>query len=253
MKQLLYIVGFFVLCACGKQNKKEESEILIFCASSLTNVVSEIAEEFEAKHNVEVHINFASSGALARQIEHGASPAVFISANKKWIAYLNEIGKTVPEYEKVVAGNSLVLVTPNNSKIDSFCFEPKLKLMDKFSGRLSLGDPKHVPAGSYAMQAIEKLECQNKMESRLLPAKDVRSALLVVELGETEVGIVYKTDALKSEKVRIIAEIPAGYHTPIAYCLAVLKGKNDKQTKLFYDFLNTETATNIWIKYGFKV
>ena len=46
------------------------------------------------------------------------------------------------------------------------------------------------------------------MKSRILPAKDVRSALMWVELGEVDGGIVYKTDALKSEKVRIITEFP---------------------------------------------
>lgn len=253
MRQILYIILLFLICSCGIQNKAEQPKILIFCASSLTNVVSDIAEEFEAKNNIKVRLNFASSGTLARQIEHGASPAVFISANKKWVTHLNQTGKTVPEYEKEVAGNSLVLIAPKNSQIDSFTFETGLNLSDKFQGRLSLGDPKHVPAGTYAMQAIEQIGCKTEIGSRLLPAKDVRSALLVVELGETAAGIVYKTDALKSEKVRIIAEIPVIYHTPIAYYLAILKGKNDKNTKLFYDFLNTETATNIWIKYGFKI
>lgn len=253
MKKLLYSVILLVLCACGRQNKHEESKILIFCAASLTNVVSDLAKEFEAKNNVKVHINFASSGTLARQIEHGANPSLFLSANKKWVSYLNEIGKTQAEYERVIAGNSLVVISPNDSEIDTFVIEPQLSFPEKFKGRISMGDPKHVPAGDYAMQAIEKMGCKSEIETRLLPAKDVRSALLVVELGETEAGIVYKTDALKSEKVKIVAEIPANYHTPIVYYLSVLKEKNNKNTQLFYDFINSETSRKTWVKHGFKV
>lgn len=253
MRPILYIAILFLLCACGTQNKTQNPKVLIFCAASLTNVVSEIAEEFEAKHDVDVQLNFASSGTLARQIEHGANPSLFLSANKKWVDYLNDIGKTQAEYEREIAGNSLVVISPKNSKIDTLIIEPGLNFTELFDGRLSVGDPKHVPAGDYAMQAIEKMDCKSEIEKRLLPAKDVRSALLIVELGEAEAGIVYRTDALKSEKVKIIAEIPMNYHTQIAYYLSVLKGKNNKSTQLFYEFLNSGSARKKWIHYGFKV
>lgn len=39
---------------------------------------------------------------------------------------------------------------------------------------------------------------------RIVGTDDVRSALAFVERGECEVGIVYKTDALISQKVKII-------------------------------------------------
>lgn len=250
---IIYIAILFLFFACGQKHKQDKPNILIFCAASLTNVASEIAAEFENKHDVEVKLNFASSGTLARQIEHGANPSLFLSANKKWVGYLNNINKTYPEYEREIAGNSLVVIAPKNSELDAFSFEPLPNFPALFKGRLSLGDPKHVPAGEYAMQAINKGGFKSEIEPRLLPTKDVRSALLVVELGETEAGIVYKTDALKSKKVKIVAEIPEEFHQPIAYYLAVLKSKNNKNTMAFYDFMSSETSQKIWVKHGFKV
>lgn len=252
-RYILYIIVLSFFIGCTNHNEKEKQKILVFCAASLTDVISEISTEFEKKYPINIQLNFASSGTLARQIEHGANPSLFISANKKWVSYLNDIGKTISGSEKEIAGNSLVAVAPVKSEIDSFSFEPGFDFTKIFKGRISIGDPKHVPAGEYAMQAIEKIGFTNEIEKRLLPAKDVRSALMVVELGATELGIVYKTDALKSEKVKIVAEIPSGLHLPIRYFASVLKNSNNEHTKLFYDFLNSGASKKIWLKNGFNI
>lgn len=251
-KPILYIIALAFVFSCTT-SKNKQPKILIFCAASLTNVVSEISEEFENKYQVDVQLNFASSGTLARQIEHGANPELFISANKKWVKYLNEIEKTTPEYEKEIAGNLLVVIAPVKSKMDTFQFVQGFNFSEVFNGRLSIGDPLHVPAGEYAMQAMESLDFEKELQTRLLRAKDVRSALLLVELGETELGIVYKTDALKSDKVKIVAEIPTDLHSPITYLVSKLKDQINENTKLFYEFLNSETSKGIWKKNGFKI
>lgn len=243
---LLFVFG------CNSIQKQEEPKVLVFCAASLTNVISEIADSFQVKYNVDVQLNFASSGTLARQIENGALPTLYISANKKWVSYLNEKDKTILKYEKQIAGNSLVVVVPQNSTLQAIEFNSTGDFPKMFDGRLSIGDPKHVPAGEYAMQAIESAGYTAKLKDRLLPAKDVRSALMVVELGEAEAGIVYKTDAAMSEKVKIAAEIPSALHAPIGYFISVLKNF-DENTLHFYDYLNSETAKKIWIKNEFIV
>lgn len=253
MKKPLYLLLLFQLLACGQQRSTDKAKILIFCAASLTSVVSEIADEFETKHAISVQLNFASSGTLARQIEHGANPSLFLCASKNWVTYLNHIGKTDPDYERKLAGNSLVVIAPGNSPISPFAFETPQDFAEQFKGRLSIGDPRHVPAGEYAMQAIERMGCKDELAKRLLPAKDVRSALMVVELAETAAGIVYKTDALQSGKVKIIAEIPPHFHTPITCYLSVIKGHNNKNTQRFYDFLSAEPTKSTWIKHGFNL
>jgi len=251
MKKLtLYIVVLFLLFGCGRKAKTESNEMLVFCAASLTNVITELSEKYEKENNVDIQLNFASSGTLARQIEHGAEPAIYISANEKWVDYLIQLDILVAETKFKVAGNSMVVVVPAESSIDSISFTadfPKL-----FNGRLAMGDPKHVPAGDYAQQAIKKAGIADELKDRILPAKDVRSALMVVELGEVEMGIVYKTDALMSKKVKIVCNIPSGIHSPIGLYAAVLKKKNNDQSIGFYKYLSSPEAKTIWIKHGFK-
>ncbi|WP_346855078.1 molybdate ABC transporter substrate-binding protein [uncultured Draconibacterium sp.] len=249
-KYTLYIIVLFFVFACGRKAKTESNELLAFCGASLTNVISELAENYEKENAVDIQLNFASSGTLARQIEHGAQPAVYISANEKWVDYLIQLDLLVPETKQMVAGNSLVVVVPLDSPIDSISFQSNLP--ELFSGRLAMGDPKHVPAGDYAQQAINNAGYADELKARILPTKDVRSALMVVELGEVEMGIVYKTDALKSEKVKIVSEVPDSLYSPVGFYASVLKTKNNKQTLGFYEYLSSPEAKVIWLKHGFK-
>ncbi|MCK3686420.1 molybdate ABC transporter substrate-binding protein [Maribellus sp. YY47] len=241
----------FLFIACGQSKKKEKKELEVFCAASLTDVVSEISADFEKETGWKVRLNFASSGTLARQIEHGAEPTVFISANKKWLDYLNDLGLTILETSKKVAANKMVLVAPVSSKIQPFVFSSKIKLPDLFEGRISIGDPQHVPAGAYAVQIFKNLNYEEELKPRFLPAKDVRSALMVVELGEVEAGVVYKTDALKSEKVKILTEFPDSLHNAVNYYMAIVKGSEDENSLQLYNYIVSEKALPVWEKYGF--
>lgn len=253
MKNLIYFVSILLLLSsCQSSKSKQSQQVSVFCAASLTDVVSEITSDFESETNTIVNLNLASSGTLARQIENGAQADVFISANKKWLDYLVQEGKADGESAKRIAGNEMVLIAPANSKLHSFKFSNTINLPDLFEGRLSIGDPAHVPAGSYAMQILENLHCKNELESRFLPAKDARSALMVVELGEVDVGIVYKTDALKSDKVKILTEFPDSLHQPVGYYMALIKGSVNEHALELYNYIVSEKALRVWEKYGFK-
>ncbi len=246
---LLVIVLF---SGCAQKKPKENNELLVFCAASLTDVVTEIVRDFESEQNITVKLNLASSGTLARQIENGADPDLFISANKKWLDYLLEKNLVLAENNCRVAGNQMVLIAPKESGLQPMEYSEELNLPVLFEGRISVGDPKHVPAGSYAVQLLEKMGCLQQLEPRFLPAKDVRSVLMVVELGEVDAGIVYKTDALKSDKVKIITTFPETLHEPVNYYMAVTKdGKNNRSLQL-YNYIVSEKMIPVWEKYGFK-
>lgn len=213
--------------------------------------MNEIAKAFEAETGVLIRFNFASSGTLARQIEHGAEPSLFISANKKWSDYVSEQDLTEKGWENCVARNALVVVAPKDSELALFTFADEL--LSKLNGKLAIGDPRHVPAGEYAMQALEKGQLVKGVETNLLPTKDVRSALMVVELGEAKLGMIYKTDALKSKKVKIVSNIPEDFHEEIGYYVSILREKNKGNALMFYNFIKSEPAKTIWTKHGFLI
>ena len=252
---LLAISILLVSCNGGirkkQQNKSTTSQISVFAAASLTDVLSELIDSFEVKNDVKVVTNTASSGTLARQIEQGGTPNVYISANKRWADYVDSLGFVVKPYKETIAHNDLVLITPIESSLKNVHIDKSLNLKKMLGNeRLVMGDPSHVPAGRYAKQALDYFDWYSAIETKMLPTKDVRSALMVVELGEAPLGIVYQTDAQKSDKVKIIGIFPTESHQPIAYVSCLCKASD--ATIRFYNYLKSPDAKLIWNKYGFN-
>ncbi len=247
------LVAATLLPSCGSSASKKEAkkEIMVFSAASLTDVLAEIADSFEVKYNVEVKTNMASSGTLARQIEQGGKPDVYISASKKWANYVDSLGFFIKGYKTQIAKNELVLIAPKESSLSVDAINGDLDIIALLGdGRLSMGDPSHVPAGRYAKQSLTYYKWYDKLSDKMLPAKDVRSALMVVEMNEAPVGIVYRTDAEKSKKVKVLNTFPEESHKPIVYVGGVCS--DAPIAKDFYKYLNSPETKAIWAKYGFK-
>ncbi len=253
IKHILVFIILMVFVSCNIKDKKNQNQLTIFCASSLTDVITELIDEFEEGNNVKVKLNVASSGTLARQIEFGASADIFISANKRWVDYLESSNLIKENTIAKCAGNSLVAIAPVDLKVDTFLFDGNNSFPASFDGYLSIGDPGYVPAGAYAKQALVNMGYYDVLNLRLLPAKDVRAALMVVEMGEAERGIVYRTDAIKSTKVDIIGYIPSSMHKPILYYSVILKNHKPGLTTDFYTFIQSKRAKQVWEKYGFAL
>ena len=250
-------VIFITSISCKSNKTKDEPidevkhTIMVFSAASLTDVLSEIIDSFETKYPVEVKTNLASSGTLARQIEQGGTPDVYISASKKWANYVDSLEFLLKGYKQEIAKNELVLIAPADGKLALQDIDSTTDLVSLLNtGKLSMGDPAHVPAGKYAKQSLEYYGWFDEISPKILPAKDVRSALMVVEMGEAPLGIVYVTDAKKSRKVKIFGTFPEASHKPIVYVAGVCKEGND--AKEFFNFLNSAETIPIWTKYGFK-
>jgi molybdate transport system substrate-binding protein len=113
--------------------------------------------------------------------------------------------------------------------------------------KIAIGDPGYVPAGKYAMQVFGYYHLA--LKEKLFETTDVRSALMMVELGEADFGIVYKTDALQSEKVKIIFAFPDESHHPVEYYQGLISQKS--LAKQFYAYLYSSEAKKVLSNYSF--
>lgn len=249
----LVAISLLMSCSSGKTKAKEETKerVLVFAAASLTDVLSDMVAVYQKEHPTEIKLNLASSGTLARQIEQGGGADIFLSASKTWADYVDSLGLIKKSLRMDIAKNELVLISPLNSTLDNIVIDNQTDFAAMLGqGRLSMGDPSHVPAGRYAKQSLDFLDAYDGLKTQLLPSKDVRSALMMVELGEAPLGIVYRTDAMKSKKVKVTGVFPEESHKPIVYVAGVC---NPKQSAVdFYRFLSSTEAMPIWAKYGFN-
>ncbi len=224
--------------------------INVFAAASATNAIQDIAALYQKEKDVMVTPSFAAASALAKQIEQGAPADVFVSADVKWMDYLEGKDKIVKASRRNLLGNQLVLIAPKG-KAFSVKLEKGFDLPGAFAGRWCSCGPE-VPIGQYSKQALTALGWWEALEPRLAAAPDVRSALAFVERGECAVGVVYETDAKVSDKVEVLGIFPAGSHSPVLYPAALVQGAKPA-AQGFLDFLLSPQADAIFRKYGFTV
>jgi molybdate transport system substrate-binding protein len=230
----------------------EPRTITLFAAASTSEVVSDAVQGFEKKTGIKVKLNMASSGSLARQITSGSPADLFLSASVRWSNWLAEKKGVRTDSVRELMRNRLVLITPKDGGPITIRFARDFAFADAFKGRLSVGDPAHVPAGRYAMEALKSYGWDKAVAKRLLPAQHVRAAMLMVELGECDLGIVYATDAKASAKVRTIATFPEAAHSPIVYTLSICQDTRAlPEAKQLWSYLQSDDTVAIMTRLGF--
>lgn len=225
--------------------------ITIFAAASTTDTVQALAKTYEAERGVRVTCSFAASSTLARQIENGAPADLFLSADQTWMDHLAKKQAIVPRSRVDLLANTLVLIAPAG-KSPAITVEQAFAIGDAFTGRLAIGDPTNVPAGRYAKDAFTALGWWEVLSGRLAPTADVRAALKLVELGETDLGVVYATDARAGAKVAVVATIPGHLHTPVRYPIA-LTTTAKPAAAAFLVYLQSAPARAVFTAAGFSM
>jgi molybdate transport system substrate-binding protein len=225
-------------------------DLLIFAAASTTEIVNAAIADYKTGR---VRASYASSGALARQIDAGAPADIYLSANQNWVDWLEKRGRITRGQRRELLGNRLVLITPLASKI-ALKIGPGFPLAAALGGgRLAIADPAHVPAGQYAQEALKKLGVWDGISRRAARAPNVRAVLALVDRGEAAAGIVYRTDALRSIRVRMVDSFPARTHRRIAYSLALIAPGTDRAAIALFAYLRSPRAQAIYRRFGFEV
>ena len=227
------------------------AEITVSAAASLTDALKEIGANYEKQSSDKVAFNFGASSLLERQIEEGAPADVFFSADEAKMDALAAKNLVVKETRKSLLSNTLVIVTSAESNLK---IAAPADLTSNSVRRIALADPKAVPAGVYSKAFLEKEKLWSQIEPKVVPVDNVRAALAAVESGNIEVGMVFKTDATISKKVKIAYEVPADAGPKISYPVAVTKNaKQVESAKKFVEYLSTDDAAKVFTKYGFIV
>jgi molybdate transport system substrate-binding protein len=187
----LLIVCGMMLCGCGKT---ESQSVVLFSASSMSDVLQEVERGYELDHPEEIELISAGSQTLAMQIREGARADIFVSADLEQIQRVDGFSEPV-----VLVENQLIGVVPHGSQFGTI----RGALAD--ADRIIIAH-KDVPAGRYTQRALEQIGLWEEIQSRVVSQEhSVRGVLTKVVMGEGDLGFVYSTDALKeTDSVRSI-------------------------------------------------
>ncbi|WP_417828076.1 molybdate ABC transporter substrate-binding protein [Thalassospira sp.] len=243
-----------IIAMIGSMHAVKARDITVFAAASLTNAIEQISSTYEEKTGDKIRLSLASSSTLARQIAAGAPADIFISANEKWMDWLDEQNLITPNSRYDLLANRLVLIAPKDSTLAAIDLNSASDLTSliKTDERVAVGDPDHVPAGIYAKQALVSLGQWDALNRRLARTDNVRSALALVERGEAPIGIVYQTDADISAQVKIIGTFPENSHQAITYPVAMIENNPQSKAAKFMLWLLGDDASRIFADYGFE-
>lgn len=238
MKRIVIgIIGLGLIVIGASILSPDSAEVInVQAAASMQNALTEIEQNFE-EQGYDVQINYGGSGTLVTQIQEGAPADIFISAA---MTNFDTLKATNPMVEDaVLTTNNLVLIANKDSDVT--------QLAD--ADTIAIGTPSSVPAGMYATEVIDSLGLTTQLSDKIVQTKDVTEVLTYVETGDADLGFVYNTDALASDKIKVVATYDERYHDPIEYPIGLLT--DNSSAKVFYDYLNSDEALEIFEKYGF--
>lgn len=232
---------------CGASHE-DEARLTVFAAASTTDVVQEIARSFVGAR---VATSFGSSGSLARQICDGAPADVFISANARWVEYLEEADQLAGP-PRAFCRNRLVCV----ARPGAFARDSRPSKASELAGRLAAGDcvaiaDAGVPAGDYARESLAATGDLDHLAGRLVGQTDVRAVSRAVESGQAVFGFVYATDA-RVAAVDVLFELDPATHVSIDYFAAVTR-RGGAAASAFVQHLESPATSRILGEAGFEI
>lgn len=240
---------------------EEKKQIIVFAAASMTETLSQIAEEYKKENaNLDIQFNFDSSGTLKTQIEEGAECDMFISAAPKQMNQLDKGTDTESGLNMIDSStrfnlleNKVALsVTDKNEKnIDSFnTLVEKLKSKNVL---LAIGNS-DVPVGQYTQKIFKYFDLNEEdlaKDGVLTYGSNVKEVTTQVKEEVVDCGIIYQTDAY-SAGLKVVDTATKDMCGQVIYPAAILKNsKNQNEAKKFLDYLKSDTAKKIFESVGF--
>lgn len=265
----LTLIFIFMLTGCTSQetaNSNEPVTLAVSAAQTLENALNEIKPAFEqANPGITLDFTFGNANDLAIAIQKGSVEEVssensdgtktnvktsadfFIASSQKTMTILEDENLIVPSTRKDFVTNPLVLIVGEDSMITGID-----SIMTDDVVHLAIGEPTVVPAGQYAVDALNSLGYYTTAEPKLIYGRSVAQVIQYVANGEAQAGIVYKTDVINDPSVKIVAEFPLNSYSAITYPMAQIAGTDHSaQIAKFEDFLLSNKAQQIMQKYGF--
>ena len=226
-------------------------EIAVYAAASLRDVLRALTPDCEKAIEARLVFNFGASNDLARQIEAANKADVFFSADESWMDRVAEAGLVDATSRRSLLSNRLVVVGAADSTL---AIASPSDLRSPGVRRLALANPDAVPAGKYAKAWLEKAGAWGSVADRVVPFPDVRATLAAVESGGADAGVVYRTDAAISKRVKVLYEVPAAEGPRISYAVAAIKDRpRVDAARRLVTWLAGSEAIPVFERFGFVV
>ncbi len=244
----LFFISLFILSSLNA------GTINIAVAANVSYAIEDLKKEFKKSHpDTKINVILGSSGKLTAQIKNGAPYMLFMSANMKYPESLYRDGVAITK-PIVYAEGSLVMLSLKKQD-----FSKGLNLLlDKKIKTIAIANPKTAPYGIVSREALKNAKIYETIKSKFVYGESISQTVAYTNTA-ADIGLIAKSALYSSKMSRYKkgvnwVEVNSKYYTPIEQGLVLLKdAKDSSEAKVFYDFLQSERAKNIFKDFGYIV
>ena len=246
------------------ETEADQVELVVFAAASMTETLTELSNAYmEENPNVNVVLNFDSSGTLKTQIQEGADCDVFISAGQLQMDQLDANADPSVNTEGLdfvledsrfdILENKVALAVPDDNPKNINSYDDMKAGLEDGSILLAMGNS-DVPVGQYTQKILIYLgldEATLANAGNITYGSNVKEVTTQVSEAAVDCGIIYQTDAY-SAGLTVVDTATPEMCGQVIYPAAVLNvSKNPDIAKDYLDFLTSDDADAVFEEVGF--
>lgn len=249
----------------SKNKEKEQVDLNVFAAASMTETLTEIGELYEKEHpQVKLSFNFDSSGTLKTQIQEGAACDLFISVGQKQMDQLDikadpEVNTEELDFVKEdsrinILENKVTLCVSEGSETGIKTFDDLAEALKNGNILMAMGN-QDVPVGQYTQKILEFYGLKEEElagAGKISYGSNVKEVTTQISESSVDCGIIYCTDAY-SAGLTVSDYAAADMCGQVIYPASVLKtSEHQEDAQAFLDYLQTDSCMEIFQKVGFS-
>jgi molybdate transport system substrate-binding protein len=226
-------------------------DIKVAAAANTQFAIKDLISTFEKNADFKVHPIIGSSGKLVAQINHGAPYHIFIAANMIYAEYLSQADQTIAPPIVYARGAGVLWTTRSDLDLSEGL---GIVLSDDVQ-TIAIASPSNAPYGALAVKVLKEAGYYDLISDKLVFGSSVSQVNQYITLGTVDLGITAKSIAMSPSLRHLGNWIDIDQHS-ITQGMVMLKyseSNERKNTQVFYDFLQSEIARDIFKKYGYIV
>lgn len=232
---------------------EEDNVVYVTAEQSLEGVMDELIPLFEENNEgIKVDVQYGHTETLTEDLIEGNDEDmdIYFSSSDKGYESLVEAGILNQLATKYLLINELVLVTgSDNENITTYN-----DIFNNEDTSVTIVDPEDSLSGTYAEELLVQEEERNMNPDSIEKVADAETAVKDIAAGESDAGFLLRTDVSEDDGVRIISRAPRSILEPFVYGLGLSNSVDDgSAADIFYDYLQSEEALEIFTNYGYIV
>ena len=213
--------------------------VTVAVASNFSRTAGELSARFAGETGITVRISNGSTGKLYAQILNGAPFDVFLAADARRPALLEQAGRTVPGSRFTYAVGALVLW----SRDAEDCLAA---LHDEDAGRVALANP----------EFLKREGLWGSVSKRAVFGENIGQAMQFVATRNAPLGLIARSQLSVPQlpDAACTWDVPSDYYSGLDQQAVLLaRAAGNESAARFYDWLRSADAREVIAQHGYEV